>query len=175
MIGMALMPVSLEAQVRQAPTIPILIVDSERLYSESAFGLRVQTEQDAEVAVLAAEYRRIEAELAEEERDLTDKRPTMSPEDFRAVADAFDARVESIRDVQQRRENDIATRSAAERERFFIEVQSLFAAVLRDTGAQMMIEKRFVYVHNSSLDVTDAMIERANQLLGDGSAQSEEQ
>ncbi len=172
-IGMIIMPISASAQGPALPGSVILIIDSERLYAESQFGLRANTELQAETAVLAAEYRRIEAELREEEQALTEKRPTMSPEDFRQVADAFDARVEDIRDIQQKREVDLAQAREAERQMFFARLGPVLESVLRERGAVIVLEKRSVFASSSALDVTDRVIAQANLLLGDGAATDE--
>ncbi|CUJ23554.1 Outer membrane protein [Cognatishimia activa] len=173
-IGIAFMPVTLEAQARNLPSSTILIIDSERLYAESNFGQRALTELQAETAVLAAEYRRIAAELSEEEQALTDKRPTMSPEDFRKVADAFDERVEGIRAFEQQRENDLAANAEAEKRLFFQELAPVLEVVLRESGALVVLEKNSVFASSSVLDVTDRVIAQANVMLGDGAAEEEQ-
>jgi Skp family chaperone for outer membrane proteins len=167
-IGMLVMPVAAQAQTRAVPATEILIIDPDRLYLESEFGKRVLAEQQADAAILAAEYRRIEAELTEEERTLTDKRPSMSPEDFRSVAEAFDERVESIRELQQQRENEIVARGEAERQRFFVQLGPVLEVVLRESGALVVLEQRSVFASRSSLDVTDLVLEQANIMFGDG-------
>ncbi|SHG23388.1 OmpH family outer membrane protein [Cognatishimia maritima] len=163
-----------EAQSRPLPPSSVLIIDSERLYAESAFGKRVLAEQQAEAAVLAAEYRRIEAELSEEEQMLTDKRSEMSPEDFRMVADAFDTRVEGIREAQQQRENDLIALGDSERQRFFAQLGPVLEAVLRESGALVVLEKRTVFASSSALDVTDRVLEQADLIIGDGAAENTE-
>ncbi|MEN8738644.1 MAG: OmpH family outer membrane protein, partial [Phaeobacter gallaeciensis] len=80
-----------------APQSGILTIQPDRLFSESAFGQRVTRELEAEGAVLTAENRRIEAELRAEEQDLTQRRPSMEPEAFRTLADAFDKKVQETR------------------------------------------------------------------------------
>ena len=167
-IGMLLLPIAADAQSRGLPASSVLIIDSERLFAESAFGQRVLAEQQAEAAVLAAEYRRIEAELSEEERALTDQRPDMDPVDFRRVADAFDERVEAIRTTQEQREVDLAQRSESERQRFITLLRPVFEAVLSESGAVVVLEKRTVFASSSALDVTDRVIAQANLMLGDG-------
>lgn len=163
-----------DAQSRPLPPSSVLIIDSERLYAESAFGKRVLAEQQAEAAVLAAEYRRIEAELSEEEQMLTDKRSEMSPEDFRMVADAFDTRVEGIREAQQQRENDLIALGDSERQRFFAQLGPVLEAVLRESGALVVLEKRTVFASSSALDVTDRVLEQADLIIGDGAVENTE-
>ena len=163
-----------DAQSRPLPPSSVLIIDSERLYAESAFGKRVLAEQQAEAAVLAAEYRRIEAELREEEQMLTEKRSEMSPEDFRMVADAFDTRVEEIRETQQQRENDLIALGDSERQRFFAQLGPVLEAVLRESGALVVLEKRTVFASSSALDVTDRVLEQADLIIGDGTVENTE-
>lgn len=167
-IGMVFMPVAATAQGQVVPGNSILIIDSERLYEDSRFGQRANAELQAETAVLAAENRRIEAELIEEEQELTRKRPDMSPEDFRKFADAFDARVRNIREVQQQRELDLVRAREEERQRFFAQLKPVLEAVLREGGAVVVFEKRSVFASSSSLDVTDRVIAEANEMIGDG-------
>lgn len=167
-IGMMFMPIAASAQGQTVPGSAILIIDSERLYTDSLFGQRANAELQAETAVLAAEYRRIEAELIEEEQELTRKRPEMTPEDFRKSANAFDARVRTIREVQQQREITLIRASDEEKQRFFAQLKPVLEVVLRESGAVVVFEKRSVFASSLSLDVTDRVIARADEMLGDG-------
>lgn len=170
-VGMLILPIAAMAQPTGLPASSVLIIDSERLFAQSAFGQRVLAEQQAEAAVLAAEYRRIEAELSEEERALTEQRPGMEPGDFRKVADAFDERVESIRATQEQREVDLVQRGEAERQRFFSELGPVLETVLRESGATVVLEKRTVFASSSALDVTDRILAQADLMLGDGAVE----
>ena len=78
---------------------PILTIESERFFAQSAFGQRVAREIEEEGAILAKENRKIEADLTAEEKALTDKRAGMDPEAFRALADTFDEKVQTMRRV----------------------------------------------------------------------------
>ena len=59
---------------------PILTVDQEDLFTQSAFGRRIRAELEEASRALAAENRRMEAELTAEERTLTDRRGSLSVE-----------------------------------------------------------------------------------------------
>ncbi len=156
-------------QSRSIAASPILIIDSQRLYAESTFGQRVQQEQEASIAILSAENRKIEAELAAEEQQLTEKRATMLPADFRKVADAFDQRVQEIREIQDGKEIEIARAVDSERSRFFQSLGPVMDSVLRESGAVLIMEKRSTFAHSQALLITDLVLSRINQTLGDGS------
>ncbi|HRO13787.1 MAG TPA: OmpH family outer membrane protein, partial [Paracoccus sp. (in: a-proteobacteria)] len=99
----------------QALRQAVLTVDQEALYIESAWGRRAQVELARMSQQVSADNDRIFAELSAAEEELTQARATLSAEEFRARASAFDERV-----TQVRRERDAAARAiglAAERDR----------------------------------------------------------
>ena len=76
-----------------APAAQVLTLDQERLYAESLYGKALEASAIAANQAIAAENRKIEQDLAAEEADLTQKRPTMAEAAFLSLADAFDAKV----------------------------------------------------------------------------------
>lgn len=147
---------------------PVLTIESDRLFVESAFGQRVAREIEAEEAVLRAENRKIEAELAEEEKRLTEERPTMSPQDFRAVADAFDERVEFLRREQDKKALAIGQQRDEEQRVFFTSAQPILSEIMRESQAALIVEKRSVFLSTNSIDITSRAIERIDATLGEG-------
>lgn len=164
------------AQAQDAPrgsiTVPspILTLDPERVFAESLWGKRVAAAITAELETLAAENARIADELVVEERDLTERRATMPPEEFRAAADAFDAKVTEIRRTQDGRSRDIARRADAEKLAYY---QALFvplSEVLKARGAVAILDRAAIFLASDAIDVTDEVIARADALLGAGPA-----
>lgn len=139
---------------------PILTVDSERLFNGSEFGRSVTREIEQEGTELAAENRRIEAELAAEERALTERRPDMEPEAFRAAADAFDARVMRIRREQDAKARALAQRGEAARRAFFEASQPVLQQIMIEAGAAVIVEQRSVFMSLDVIDITDIAIDR---------------
>ncbi|MDC0737069.1 OmpH family outer membrane protein [Cognatishimia sp. SS12] len=165
--GFALAPVSAQQQP-PATASQIVIIDSERLYLRSDFGERALAEQEAAKAVLLAENRQIAAELAAEEEELTKKRETMPAEDFRKLADAFDGRVQEIRNIQDEKERTIVRQAEEARRDFFASLSPVLQRVLTERGASIILEKRATFASSSSLDITDRVLQVANTLIGDG-------
>ncbi len=150
-----------------SPGTRVLIIDQDRVVLSSAFGQRVRREVEAEFVALTEENRRIEADLIEEERRLTEQRATMPPEEFRELADAFDARVVTIR-----AEQDAKTRALSQREdeafaRLLIAAQPVFEALLAEYGAELILDRRVVFFASGRVDITDEAIERINAFLGE--------
>ena len=113
---------------------PILVIDFERVFAQSAFGQRLETLMESEGQAIASENRRIESELIEEERRLTDQRPTMPPAEFRILADAFDEKVQRLRAEQDAKGRALAARQDEARRRFLSLAEPAIEQLMRETG-----------------------------------------
>jgi Skp family chaperone for outer membrane proteins len=150
---------------------PFLFVDQEALFANSAYGQRVTADIETESRLLAEENRRLEAELSAEERDLTERRPTLDPEEFRQLADDFDARVTQIRTEQDAKARALSERGDMERRRFLSAAVPILGQIMRDAGAGAVFDQRSVFLSDDRLDITDRAIEAINTTIGDGTGQ----
>lgn len=148
---------------------PILTIDQDRLFEGTLWGKRAADRIKASSAALAAENRRIEADLTAEEQALTDKRPTLPAEEFRKLADDFDARVTEFRRTQDGKARVISRLHDAERQAFFKAALPVMAEVLRGHGAIAVLDNRAIFLAADAIDATDEMIARIDAELGPGS------
>ena len=147
---------------------PLLTLDDERLFSGSAFGKAVLAQQDLETKALIDENRRIETALEVEEKDLTQRRPQMSREEFTPLSEAFNQKVEGIRKAQDSKTRELSRRFDDERQRFVKAVQPILAEVMTTRGAVAIIDNRAVFVGFDNIDVTDEAIARLDAAYAEG-------
>jgi Skp family chaperone for outer membrane proteins len=161
-------PVSAQTAPLAAPD-PVLTIDQDRMFTESAYGKATLSRLEAEQADLLAENRKIEAALEEEERGLTDQRKTLPAAEFRAFAAAFDTKVEGIRAAQV--EKDRRLRQAVEdnQQQFYKAAFPVIGQLMQDMGASVVLDKQSIILSLQRIDVTDAAIARIDAALGDGS------
>lgn len=145
---------------------PVLVIDSDRLYRASQFGQSIEKDLRARRAALAAEQREIEAELSAEEQDLTEQRKSMTPEEFRPLAEAFDARVQEIRRIRTAKISELEEELSAERERFGQAAQPVLEQIMIESGAAVILERRVTFFSASSVDITAEAISRLDAVLG---------
>jgi Skp family chaperone for outer membrane proteins len=148
----------------------ILTIDQDLLFSRSAWGQQLQAEIDIEGTELATENRTIEAELTEEERQLTELRATTEPERFRELARAFDEKVTAIRQRQDQKERDLARRAEEGRIAFFRAAVPVLASIVRDRGAVAILDSRAILLSVEGIDITEEAITRIDLALGSGAA-----
>ncbi len=120
---------------------------------------------------LQAENRKLEADLEAEEKALTERRATLPPEEFRLLADAFDAKVKGIRAARDAKANDLTAQREAARKTFIETAVPVLAAILRERGAAAIIDRSAVVLSFDRIDITDLAIARVDaQLAPEGAS-----
>ncbi|MBV1866829.1 MAG: OmpH family outer membrane protein [Marinosulfonomonas sp.] len=141
---------------------PILTIDSDRVYGASLAGQRIGAELEASLQQLVRENRRIEAELETEERSLTEQRATLPADEFRALADAFDQKVQQIRDEQDTKQRELQSLRENDRRAFVDAISPILSAIGNERGALLILERRDVVLSADSIDITSEVIARIN-------------
>ena len=162
-------PVVAPAQTAAAPAtapaqsvgaLPFRVLDQERLLRESRMGQQILAGIDAERQALEAENQTLFDQLSAEERALTDARPGLTPEEFRARADAFNTRVETIRSERAQRSQELAQHQQAAEQRFFDAVLPILAQFMSEEGVAALLRPEALLVRTDAMDITDEMIAR---------------
>ncbi len=158
------------AQAQQVGIVQsqILVLDPDRLFAESQVGQRLTEQYQGERDALIANNRELEAQLRGEEQALTASRSTMSATDFRAKADAFDARVRSIRSENERRARDLERGRELAPLSLMRMAEPILVQLMLDTGGQIILDNRQVLLRADAIDITDLAITRVNEAIGDG-------
>ena len=172
---LVLMALPVWAQDVRAPTGGVLVIDQDKLFSSTAFGRRISREVEEASAALQNENALIEAALEAEERSLTDQRPTLSAAEFRGLADAFDGKVQRIRSEQKAKSDAILAGLEDARLQFLEASFPILAAIMREKGAVVILNKRTVFLSVSFIDITGLAVERIDAEMGDGSAMPQSQ
>jgi Skp family chaperone for outer membrane proteins len=154
----ALLLALLPAPPAAAESPPFLLLNQERILTGSQPGQALLAEEEAAREMLRREAAETDRRFEEEERRLTEARATMSPEEFRALADDFDARVIEARRQQELRSQSVAFEFEQRRRQFYNEVGPILVALLSRYGAHAIFDESSVLVADQSLNITDAVI-----------------
>ncbi|MCC5986469.1 MAG: OmpH family outer membrane protein [Pararhodobacter sp.] len=148
----------------QAQSLPVRLLDEDRLLRESELGRLVLERVRAAEQALEEENRRIADQLAAEEQELTDARAELSPEEFRARADAFDLRVEEIRAERAQRNEELTRFSEGEVQRFFDVAFPVVVDLMNDEGVVAILQPEAVIVALEAFDITGEAVARLDFL-----------
>jgi Skp family chaperone for outer membrane proteins len=147
---------------------PVLTIDADQLFSESRFGQRLTDDIQARSEALAAENRAIARDLEAEEQVLTRRRAEMSPEEFRAEAEAFDTRVQGIRQEQDAKERALGAQVQAAEEAFLTAVRPVLGQLMAERGAAVVLDRRSVVLSVGAVDITEVAVARIDAEMGEG-------
>lgn len=137
---------------------PFLYINQERILTGSERGRALLAEEEQARDDLRAEARGIESDFEAEERQLTEQRPTLSAEAFRAKSNDFDARVVKARADQDARAATLAQEFDQRRRAFYAAVAPILVGVMERAGALAIFDENTVLIADQSLNVTDEVI-----------------
>ena len=160
-------------QGRVQVTSPILVVDGERLFSESLLGQQIRADIEEAGAALQAKNNEIASQLEAEEQELTLKRPEMTPEDFRVLADEFDDKAERIRAERAAELRALNQRLEEVRRNFLQQALPILESIMREAGAAVVLEQRDVFISSVAVDITDIAIARVDAATRQDAAEQE--
>jgi len=149
----------------------VLVLDQERLFSQSQYGQRIISEIESRTDTLRAQARLIESQLEEEELSLTELRQSTEADAFRTMADAFDKKVESLRDQQNQKSIELNAWIDARRRGFLEDVSPLLLQLANDMEASVILNPGAVFLSARNIDITDQAIQRVDAALGAGDSQ----
>lgn len=138
--------------------VPFLFINQERILTGSIAGKAILAEEDGQRDTLRAEARALDKSFEDEERKLTEQRPTMPPEEFRKLSDAFDARVVQARRDQDNRATTLAQEFDQRRRQFYAQVAPILVSLMERYGARAIFDESSVLLADQSLNITQAVI-----------------
>jgi len=145
----------------------VLVVNPDRLFAETRLGQRMTDELQAERDALIALNRDLEQQLETEEQALTELRAETGPEEFRAMADAFDQKVQQIRQDSERRARDLERSRAQAPVTFMRVVEPVLIEIMRDAEAAVILDSRAALLSVEAVDITALAISRVDATIGD--------
>jgi Skp family chaperone for outer membrane proteins len=161
------------AQTGNMPRTSVIIIDKQRVLSETLYGRRLASELRQMEQLQIADNKRLLQELELEEASLTKQRSSMNADEFRVLAANFDEKVQLISDQQQAKNQRRMEQRRKDQMILMSATGPVFETLMRDTGADVIIEQRYAFVWNDAINLTDVAIERIDALLGDGKTRSE--
>ena len=141
----------------------ILVVDLDRAYEVSKFGLSMRDAFNIDNQLVTDENVTILNALKEEELQLTEDRTTLSPEDFAIAAANFDTKVQEIRRLRLQKIRQVDERFKRLKLLFFQRIDPFFDVMMRDFNATAILEKGSVVRSIDAADITDLLVERVDQ------------
>lgn len=145
----------------------VLVIDRERMVTESAAAKALrQIEIDLRARV-QSELDKVKDALEAEEKELTRLRDELPKEEFEARSRDFDRRVRIERRAAQERGAILQKFISDAQEELLRAAAPVLAQLRRDRGAAVLLDASVVVAGDPSIDVTDEAIARFDAALSD--------
>jgi len=151
-------PAPAPALTRGQARAGFLLLNQERLLTDSVRGKALLAEEEAARERLRNEARAVETAFEAEERELTERRASLSAEEFRVLADDFDERVVRARQDQDAKASALAVEFDQRRRAFYADVAPVLVGVMESFGASAILDETSVLLADQALNITDEVI-----------------
>lgn len=138
----------------------ILVVDRERVLSQSAPALALRKQEQERRAALRKEFERLKVELETEEAAIAEIRDRVSKEEFETRVRAFDRKVREVRRDSQRASEALQGEFTVARRRLADALEPILRAVMEERGATLILDARLTLVARETVDVTEEVLRR---------------
>ncbi len=145
----------------------ILIINQEALFAESNLGNDILVLEQQERDKLIEDGRTIGAAFMLEEQALTELRDTLPSDEFRALANAFDQKVEKARAEQETSDSIMISNIEARRRAFYQVIAPVLASLMQKYQATAIIDRRSVLLFDRNMDITNEAVDVLDQAYSD--------
>ena len=139
-------------------------VDMNKLLKQTIVGKKLISDNNSLKKSLQNENDTLEAELLLEEKDLSELRSSVSADEFRPKALAFDQKVTIIRLEQAQKEENLLRDIRKKESDFYKNIYPLLYKLLSEHGGLILLDQRNVVLWDSSVDITDEAIDMINRI-----------
>ena len=145
----------------------ILLIDRQKVLSESAPAQRLRAAEQERRIALRAELDEIQDGLEAEEAEISDLRGTADAATFEARVKAFDTHVRDARRRSQAMGEALQAEFERARQRLVAALSPVLLALLEKYDADVIVDVRSVLAARPGLDVTNEAIFRLNATTTD--------
>ena len=142
-------------------------VDMNKLLKQTAVGKKLISDNNSLKQSLQNENDALQAELLLEEKDLSELRSSLSADEFRPKALAFDQKVTIIRLEQAQKEENLLRNIRKKESEFYKNIYPILYKLLSEHGGLILLDQRNVVLWDSSVDITDEAIDMINRIYED--------
>tara|TARA_R110000824_G_scaffold3234_4_gene15225 strand:- start:139712 stop:140314 length:603 start_codon:yes stop_codon:yes gene_type:complete len=163
-VSLVAVPLTAAPALAVEPAV-ILIVDSESVYAQSKVGQSIRTQFQEQAKKLQAESAKTESALQADDKKLGEERALLSPEDFQKKAQALQKRVMEYQQSMQEKGQALQLGVKQAENKVGAAMQPIFADVMREKGATVLLDQQVVLAGGSDLDITAEVLKRLNEKM----------
>ena len=162
--GLAAAPLVLLAsglpRAQEAPPRRVLVVSRRRIMRETEAARTLRQREETLSTAFEEELESAKAALAARETELTRLRAELDPEAFSKLTEEFDRKVRTVRRRSQRRAAELQRAFRDARDALRGRIAPILIDLLRERGADIVLDAESILVAAPAVDVTEDVIAR---------------
>jgi len=143
----------------------ILIVDKDALFTQSLVGKDARRQMDELAAGLRKEAEATQRSLAAEAQQIAAQKNELTQDELRAKIEALGLREREAQQVLGKKQTEMKLGGAVAQRKIQAVLEPIFAKVMQEHGANMMIDQNLILVGSRDYNVTEEIMGMLNDVL----------
>lgn len=144
---------------------PFAVVDVQKILEESDAAKAVEKQLKSHRETLQAEFSKHEDDLRSKEKDLLEKRSSLSQEDFAKEGEKFEEQLLETRKLVQKRKQALEKAINLTRAKLQTEIVKIVSEIAEKEGYQVVFSKKQIVIVEKAIDITDEVMDRINKSI----------
>lgn len=143
----------------------VVIVDVQRVLSESAAGKNIQSQFDKEQARIEEEAAKKDAALKSKRDELVKKQPDMEKDEFVRQGNQFQQEIATARNALSAHSRNLKAATAEAVKKLRLQMVQVVSDLANEEGYALVMSKQNIILAEKSMDVTGDVVARLNKAV----------
>ena len=143
----------------------IAYIDLDKLFKESNYGKKITQTLNKLNDKNINNLKKKESILKTKEDEINSKKNIISSEEYNIEVSKFKANIDEFRKEKKQLVDNFQKKKNDEIKGFFLKINPLLESFLNENSIEILLDKKFVLVGKSDLDITDKFIKKINETI----------
>ena len=141
----------------------IAYIDLDKLFKESNYGKQITQTLNVLNAKNIEDLKKKESILKKKEDEINSKKNIISADEYNNEVENFKIEINKYRKEKKQLVDNFQKIKNDEIKSFFLKINPLLETFMNENSVEILLDKKFVLVGKSKLDITDKFIKKINE------------
>jgi outer membrane protein len=146
----------------KAIDLKIVYIDTDKILNESKAGIDIKKQLDAINKKNVSKFKKIEKELVEEEKKISQKKNILSKEELEKKIKVLQEKVIKFNNDVKNNKNDLIKKNKNATEKILSSLNSILSDYASKNSIQIILQKRHIAIGRDDLDITSEILDTIN-------------
>ena len=146
----------------KAIDLKIVYIDTDKILNESKAGIDIKKQLDAINKKNVSKFKKIEKELVEEEKKISQQKNILSNEELEKKIKVLQEKVVKFNNDVKKNKNDLIQKNKNATEKILSSLNSILSDYASKNSIQIILQKRHIAIGRDDLDITSEILDTIN-------------